>query len=119
MGHLAHSSDVRATWLEAEIPWIIEWAILATLTPLRTSIHALITIVETCKSQQGATLEMTTLKVEGADLRKDVDYLKSTDITSLFDAVETQGVPGSSEMPMATTKDVPMAEVIADKGGHQ
>ncbi|KAG5594657.1 hypothetical protein H5410_035889 [Solanum commersonii] len=57
--------------------------------------------------------EMTTLKVEVADLRKDVDYLKSTDFISLFEAVETQGVPRSSMIPPATTGDVPMEDVSA------
>lgn len=57
---------------------------------------------------------MSTLKLEVADLRMDMDYLKSTNFTSLFEAAETKGVPGSSKMPSITTRDVPMEDVADD-----
>lgn len=57
---------------------------------------------------------MTTLKVEVAYLRKDFDYLKSTNFTCLFEAVETEGVLACSKIPLATTKDVPVEDVVAD-----
>ncbi|KAG5632585.1 hypothetical protein H5410_004302 [Solanum commersonii] len=74
MGDLAHSADVRASWLKDEV---------------------------------------TSLKVEVSDLRKDMDYLKSTDFTSLFESAEAPGVPTSSDMPSATTEDKPMNDLAA------
>jgi len=52
-------------------------------------------------------------------LRKDVDYLKSTDFTSLLKATEDQDSPPSSQMPPATTRDVPMDDVVAEESEEE
>lgn len=63
MGHLVHSSNVRATRLEASLPWMIEVVILTALTPLRASIDDLVARVTTYERRQGESSEMTTFKV--------------------------------------------------------
>uniref|UniRef100_M1DKK7 Polyprotein protein n=1 Tax=Solanum tuberosum TaxID=4113 RepID=M1DKK7_SOLTU len=69
-GHLAYSVDVRATRLEKSVPWMIESAIIATLTSLWTSIDNLTAKVTACESRQGESSEVTTMRAEVADLKK-------------------------------------------------
>ncbi|XP_049348197.1 uncharacterized protein LOC125812768 [Solanum verrucosum] len=115
MGHLAHSADVRATRLERYVPLMIEATILAALTPLRASVDDLATRVTTCESRQRETSEVTSLRAEVADLRKDVDCQKSTDFTSLLEAADKMDAPETSEIPLGTTRDIQRDEVAVDE----
>lgn len=49
-GHLPHSANVWAAQFEAKVPWMINWTILAALTPFHTSIDTLTAIVDTSDS---------------------------------------------------------------------
>uniref|UniRef100_M1DMG5 Polyprotein protein n=1 Tax=Solanum tuberosum TaxID=4113 RepID=M1DMG5_SOLTU len=90
MGHLAHSANVRASRLEAEVPKMIERAITAVLTPIKASIDVLIARVE------------------------------SIDFTSLFGTVEipndeSADIPTHVDMPLATTRDEIRVDVVVAK----
>uniref|UniRef100_M1DLZ0 Polyprotein protein n=1 Tax=Solanum tuberosum TaxID=4113 RepID=M1DLZ0_SOLTU len=87
IGHLAHSADVRATRLKADMPVMIEQAILAELTPLRTSIDNLTKRVEIFERGQRVTSK----------------------------SAEDRDAPTNSKMPLATTGDVPMDDVASDE----
>ncbi|KAK4737254.1 hypothetical protein R3W88_000951 [Solanum pinnatisectum] len=71
--------------------------------------------VKICERGHGVTSKITALKAKVLDLRKVVDYLKSTNFTFLFESAEDQDAPTSFEMPPATTGDVPMEDVAADE----
>uniref|UniRef100_M1E1B3 Polyprotein protein n=1 Tax=Solanum tuberosum TaxID=4113 RepID=M1E1B3_SOLTU len=84
MGHLAHSADVRASRIEAEVPWMIERVITDVLTPLKASIDALSTRVDVFE-------------------RGHVD---------IHDDLSAE-IPAFAKVPLATTKDNIMEDVIA------
>ncbi|KAG5586369.1 hypothetical protein H5410_046803 [Solanum commersonii] len=115
MGHLPHSTDVRATRLERSITWMIKSAIIAALTPFQTSIDTLTTRDKACESRQRETFEVMSLKAEVADLRNDVDYLKSTDFTSLLEVVDDLDSCDTSVIPPSTTGDVHKDDAAIDE----
>lgn len=97
MGSLAHSVDVRACRVEATISIMIEFAIEATLAPIQEEmmgqrqlltdyglrLDTLTARVEGCQKKEAGFIDLTALKGDIAVLRKDVDELKSTNISML------------------------------------
>ncbi|KAG5630858.1 hypothetical protein H5410_002575 [Solanum commersonii] len=62
------------------------------------------TRIEVCKRGLGATREVMTLKATIAELRKDVDQLKATDMYLILGTVEipddlSTDIPAHSDMP--------------------
>ncbi|KAG5571739.1 hypothetical protein H5410_061505 [Solanum commersonii] len=115
MGHLAYLANVRDTILEVIVPWMIEAAILAALTPFWASVDDLTMRVMVCESRQGKSSEVTATKAEMEHLRKDVDYLKSTNYTSLLEAANYVDSLDTSIIPPDTIGDLHRGGIAADE----
>ncbi|KAG5631056.1 hypothetical protein H5410_002773 [Solanum commersonii] len=97
------------TSLEVDIGSIPAKASLPTLASGPSSTFA------PSSSLQGETSEVTASKAKVADMRKDVDYLKSTDFTSLLEAADDVDAPETSEVSLATTRDVHRDDTSVDE----
>lgn len=79
---------------------MIQISLVDVVKPLRTTINALANNTEVCEHNQRATIEIMALKDSIVKLRKDVNYLKSTNISIFFGIVEIPYVP---KVPLNTT----------------
>ena len=69
MGQMALSADRRAVCLEATVPDMIQMALTDVVTPLNTTIEALVARIAVCEYKQGSTSEIRFLKAAIAELR--------------------------------------------------
>uniref|UniRef100_M1D8Q5 Gag-pol polyprotein n=1 Tax=Solanum tuberosum TaxID=4113 RepID=M1D8Q5_SOLTU len=114
MGQLAHSVDRRATRLKASIPHMIQTALTDVVTPLSATIDSLVDGIVMCERSHGAIEEVMALKAAIVALRRDVDQLKSIDMSMIFGTVDIPDVPVKPDMPPTTTEYDVRVEEAAD-----
>uniref|UniRef100_M1DZP8 Polyprotein protein n=1 Tax=Solanum tuberosum TaxID=4113 RepID=M1DZP8_SOLTU len=101
----AHSTDRRASRLEATVPGMIERTLIVVVTPYSVSIDTLAARIAVCERGHGATDEVTALKPAIAELIKDVDQLNSTVMSMIFGTVDIPNMLADSDVPPSTTGD--------------
>ncbi|KAG5599284.1 hypothetical protein H5410_030654 [Solanum commersonii] len=100
MGQMALFIDRRAACLEAILLGMIQTVVTDVVTPLNTTIEALMARIAVCEHRQGSTSEIRFLKASITELREDVNHLKATDGSMVFGTVEILAMP---ERPQTTT----------------
>ncbi|KAG5580060.1 hypothetical protein H5410_050687 [Solanum commersonii] len=72
--------------------------------------------IAVCECGQGATEEVIALKAAIAELKRDVDQLKSTNMSMIFGTVEIPDMPAATDVPMTTIEDeIRVEEVVVAK----
>lgn len=102
MVQLTHSADYRAPRLESSILGIIKAAMVDVVTPLRATIDAMAVRTAVYENGQGTTKEVKALQASIPELMKDVDQLKSTDMSMDLGTLDIHDVP---KMPPSTNID--------------
>uniref|UniRef100_M1DZS6 Polyprotein protein n=1 Tax=Solanum tuberosum TaxID=4113 RepID=M1DZS6_SOLTU len=90
---------------------MIHIALVDIVTPLSIIINTLEARIAVCEENQEATYEVINLKATIAELRKDVNHLKYTDVSMISGTME---IPYMSVIPQTTTGHGDRAKHIAD-----
>uniref|UniRef100_M1DM34 Polyprotein protein n=1 Tax=Solanum tuberosum TaxID=4113 RepID=M1DM34_SOLTU len=111
MGQLALSVDRRTASLEASVQSMIQISLSDVVTPMSTTINAIVARIAVCEHNQRSTKEVTALKAAIVELRKHVDHLKAIDVSMVFGIME---IPDMPEMPETINGHGGRAKQIAD-----
>lgn len=87
-------------------------AISVALTPIHNFINALTLRITICESRHERQSEIPTLKANIAGLRQDVSYQRFINFNDLMRMDEDRGSATTSEIPLDTTGDVKMGEIV-------
>ena len=85
---------------------MIEATTTFALAPLHVSIDYLTARVTTCERKKGDKSEALSFKDKVAKQKKDIDYPKSTDFTSLLEAANDLETIDTLEITSPTTREV-------------